>query len=110
MPKKDPQSFKNLRDVLLYLKEQGYKVSQSNLYKHGQESKIRPAPDGSYTLKAVKAYAATYLKTVATHRTEQADQLQQKYEKEKLKNIQIKNKLETRKLEIQEGKYILRAL
>ena len=106
----EPQQFINLRHVLVYLIERGYKVSESNLYKHGKESKIRPAPDGTYSLKAVKGYAATYLKTVGTHQTEQADQLQRKYEKARLLNMQLKNKQDALKFAVQEGKYILRNL
>lgn len=106
----EPQNFKNLRQVLVYLLERGYKVSQSSLYLHGKESKIRPTPDGTYTLKAVKTYASTFLRTMATHLTEKADELQRKYEKARLRNMQIKNKQDALKLAIQEGKYILRTL
>lgn len=105
-----PKQFINLRHVLVYLLECGYKVSESNLYKHGKEGKIRPAPDGTYTLKAVKAYASTFLRTMATHLTEKADELQRKYEKARLRNMQIKNKQDALKLAIQEGRYILRTL
>lgn len=102
--------FSNLRHVLVYLLERGYKVSESNLYKHGKEGKIRPSPDGNYTLKTVKTYASTFLRTMSTHLTEKADELQRKYEKARLRNMQIKNKQDARKLAIQEGKYILRTL
>ena len=106
----EPRNFINLRHVLVYLLERGYKVSESNLYKHGKESKIHPAPDGTYDLKSVKTYASTYLKTVATGQTEKADELQRKYAKERLCNMQIKNKQDALKLAIREERYILRTL
>lgn len=106
----EPQQFINLRHVLVYLLERGYKVSESNLYKHGKEGKIRPGQDGNYTLKTIKTYASTFLRTMATHLTEKADELQRKYEKARLRNMQIKNKQDALKLAIQEGRYILRTL
>ena len=106
----EPQQFMNLRHVLVYLIERGYKVSESNLYKHGSESKILPAPDGTYDLKSVKIYASTFLKKVATGQTKKADELQHKYAKERLRNLQIKNKQDALKLAIKEGQYILRTL
>lgn len=107
---KDPERFGNLRQMLQWLAKQGYKVSESNLYKHGKESKIRPDPDGTYSIKAVKDYAATWLKTRATYQTEKADLLQQKKETESLRGLKIKNKHEALNLAIKEGKYILRSL
>lgn len=106
----ESQSFINLRHVLAYLIKHGYETSATSLYRHGRQSKIRPAPDGTYDLKSVKIYASTYLKTVATGKTEKADELQRKYAKERLCNMQIKNKQDALKLAIREKQYILRTL
>jgi len=106
----EPQGFTNLRQVLAYLMVQGYKTSKSSLYLHGKQSKIRPAPDGTYDLKSVKTYASTYLKIVATGLTEKADELQRQHEKAKLLNIQIKNKQDALKLAIRQNQYLLRTL
>lgn len=50
----------NRRAVASYLRNQGYKVSQSNVYKHIQEGKLAARPEG-YVLADVENYAKLYL-------------------------------------------------
>jgi hypothetical protein len=61
-PAPTTQTLKNLLSVVRYLKEQGYKIGKSAVYKHQQEGKIRPNKDGVYALDETERYAATYLK------------------------------------------------
>jgi len=55
-------SFDNLQKVLIYLKGQSWKVSQSTLYKHNKAGLLKPEKTGQYLLASVESYAANYLK------------------------------------------------
>lgn len=59
-------SFPNRLAVLAWLKGNGWKISKSGIYTHCQEGKLRPDPDGTYTLTAVERYARTFLKRLST--------------------------------------------
>ena len=51
----------NLRQVAAHLLDQGWQVSQSTVYKHGREGRIRPTADGTYPLRDVERYATVHL-------------------------------------------------
>jgi len=54
--------FPGLPDVLEYLLEDGWKISQSTLYEHRDAAKIRAEPSGSFTLPSVQDYARIHLR------------------------------------------------
>ena len=100
--------FKNLREVVGYLREQGWKISQAGLYKHSSEGKIKSEKDGTYTVKNVLRYAKGFLTTRETKRKEDDEELQRRKTKLEiaLKDEQLKR--ERIKRMVDEGRYILR--
>jgi len=56
------QTFAALPDVLEYLLEDGWKISQSTLYEHRDAAKIRAEPSGGFTLSSVRDYARIHLR------------------------------------------------
>jgi hypothetical protein len=59
----DKDSLKNILAVVEYLKGlDRYKVSQAAVYRHRDHGKLRPQADGSFLVKDVDRYAATFLK------------------------------------------------
>lgn len=53
----------NILAVVAYLKGlERYKVSQAAVYRHRDHGKLRPQPDGSFLVRDVDRYAATFLK------------------------------------------------
>lgn len=85
-----------LAEVLEHLKDGGWKVTKTSLYRHAKEGKLVPEPGGAYSVKAVNKYARTFLKRQSTGKrvSEEVDGLQrQKLEKEmKLLDLDIQRK------------------
>ncbi|VFQ46892.1 helix-turn-helix domain-containing protein [Desulfoluna butyratoxydans] len=52
----------NPKAITAYLKEAGYKVSQSTVYKHRDEGRIPAQKDGRFLVKDVDRYAGMHLK------------------------------------------------
>ena len=50
-----------MKEVLPYLKEAGWKISQRTLYRHRRQGLLRPEPAGNFSRKAVDKYASNYL-------------------------------------------------
>jgi hypothetical protein len=48
--------------VLAHLTAEGWKISQSLIYKHKGQGKIRPGKDGTYTPKSIEKYASHFLR------------------------------------------------
>lgn len=55
------QTFKNILEVVSFLKGQEWKISKSTIYRHRDEGRLRPAKDGSYSVKAVEKYVRDFL-------------------------------------------------
>ena len=74
------ETLPNTAAVLDHLKEAGWKVTKTSLYRHQSQGKLLPQSDGSYTKYAVEKYAKTFLKQTSTGKRvgEAADALQQK--------------------------------
>lgn len=70
------QEFKNLTEVAAYLKEQGWKVSQRTVYRHGKEGLILPEKNGKYSRKAVEKYTR-FLKLKRTDEKKKTDELRE---------------------------------
>src|SRR3989304_759138 len=59
--------FKGLKEVLVYLKAEGWKVSKTSLYLHVSDGKLRPRKvDGQYEKRTIDKYAKTFLGLVGT--------------------------------------------
>jgi hypothetical protein len=102
------ETFKNLREVIAYLHGQGWKVSQSTLYKHQGEGKIKSEPDGTYVLKSILRYAKAYLTTREAKRKLDDEELQRKKTLAEINRIVELGKLARIKRMTEEGKYIIR--
>jgi len=101
--------FKNLTEVTSYLKNEGWQVSQSTVYKHGQEGKIRPDIGKAYSLAAVKRYANRFLVLAKTKQTISDEDLQRKKLMAETARVTEQAKLAQIKRMSEEGKYILRS-
>lgn len=69
----------NPKAIAKYLKEAGYKVSQSTVYKHKEEGRIPIQKDGSFLLSDVDRYAGLNLKKLDG--TSNPDQVQLQHNK-----------------------------
>jgi hypothetical protein len=83
-----------LADVLEYLKEAGWKVTKTSLYRQQKEGKLLPRADGAYTIKSVEKYARTWLKQQSTGKriSEKMDDLQRQKLELELSNLLLENK------------------
>jgi hypothetical protein len=100
--------FDNLRQVAAYLQEQEWKVSQSTVYKHAREGRLRPTAGGTYPVRVVDKYATTHLVQKETGDKVKASALQEdktRAEVEKLQEQALHAKIRRMALE---GKYVLR--
>lgn len=102
------QEFKNLTEVAAFLKEQGWKVAQRTVYRHGKEGKILSDPSGIYLLKAVQKYARLHLMMTDTRKKIRDDELQRNKTAAEVDKTQEQAKLARFKREILEGKYMPR--
>jgi hypothetical protein len=105
---KPKREFRNLREVAEYLKASGWKVSQSTVYKHGGEGKIRPNQEGVYSLKAVEKYAGIFLVRKETQQKIIDDELQRKKLLAEVEKLSEQARLARIKRLAEEGRYILR--
>jgi len=62
----EEKSFRNLKQVAIYLRGKGFKISKTQIYEHGKARKIKPRDDGKYYLLDVEQYAAEFLKSKNT--------------------------------------------
>jgi hypothetical protein len=95
------RTFPNLLAVIDYLKINNWKIAKSRAYEHQKEGKIKPQANGTFRLSDVEKYAATHLKrsdgktasgSLEKYAEEKA-RVELDKEKEKLKQIQHKNKM-----------------
>ena len=64
----DASDFKNLLEVLDYLKASQLQVSKSTLYRHREQGKIRAGADGCYAVRDVDKYARDFLRPAGAAR------------------------------------------
>jgi hypothetical protein len=102
------EKFRNLREAVGFLKSQGWKISQSTLYKHQGDGKIRAEPDGTYTLKNLMRYAKAYLTTQEAKRKVDDEELQRRKTQAEIRRIDEQGKYAKIRRMAEEGKYILR--
>lgn len=61
-PSPSDNAFPSLPDVLTFLQDEKWKISQSTLYEHRDAGKISAGSDGSFSLTAVLEYARIHLR------------------------------------------------
>lgn len=81
----------NIAHVLEHLKETGWKITKTSLYRHQAEGKLLPAADGTYEKKDVERYARAFLKQQSTGKrlSERTDELQRKKLERELRNLDL---------------------
>lgn len=93
-PAAAPESFTTQQAVVKYLVDQGWKSNDSTLSLHIQQRKLIPAPDGTFTLESVMAYAADNLvNNPLRSEKNEADDVNQKIKAEELRRQKYKNDL-----------------
>jgi hypothetical protein len=102
------ETFKNVREVVAYLKGQDWKVSQATIYKHQNEGKIKAEADGTYLLKSVLRYARGFLMLRQAKQKVDDEELQRKKTKAEIWRTEEQAKLGRIKRMVEEGRYILR--
>ena len=100
---------KNALEVAEYLKASGWKVSKSSVYGHVKQGKLRPDPKtGTFEVKNVDRYAASYLVREAVREKDKAEDLQQKKLKWEIARLEEQTRREQLKRMTEEGKLIPR--
>ena len=102
----EDDTFKNLLEVVAYLKSQGYKIAKSKAYKDAKDKQIRVQPDGSVLKRDADAYAKT-LKLLGDPLKGLEAAQARKAELEIRRTELIVAALEHEQ-EVREGKYLLR--
>ena len=100
--------FKNLRQAVQFLVENGYKISQSTIYKHQNEGKIRPDKGSVYTKDTVLKYAKRWLDLETTRQTIDTENLVRQKTMAEIARITEHAKLTMIRRMIEEGKWIPR--
>jgi hypothetical protein len=100
---------KNKADVFRFLVEEGWQISERTFYRHVSDGKLKKNREGWYTASAVKKYAETWSvrpsgKTVV----EEAEDLAAMKTRAEIERIQTTRSREQFRLEIEQGKYLLR--
>ena len=109
MTETNQQIFKNIRDVVKSLQTEGWKVSQSTVYKHRGEGKIKAEADGSFTLRNVTTYARNFLMLKDSKQKVADEELNRQKIKAEILRLEEQAKLAQVKRAIEEGKYIERS-
>ena len=101
----DEKTFRNLKQVSVYLRGKGYKTSKTQIYEHGKARKIRPRDDGKYYLLDVEQYAADYLKSKNTP-PQSSDVTQRRRNEAEAKKLEAQAKHWQIKAKVAEGAYV----
>jgi hypothetical protein len=104
----DPQRFRNMLDVVAWLNRNGFRIGKSAAYDHQKRGRIRADEDGSFSLEAVKRYAASLKKADGANAPDETVNLQQKKLAAEAKRITAQAELAELKVEITTGQYITR--
>lgn len=104
----DEISFKNIQEVVSYLQQQGWKVSDSTVYNHKRDGLISPNAQGRYLQKTVDKYAAQNLERLDGGRQDPGgdEDLQKQIKDAELRKVNAQaNKIEFEN-DIRRGRYI----
>ncbi len=101
----------NAKAITAYLKDTGYKASQSTVYKHRDEGRIPMQKDGTFLVKDVDRYASMHLKALDGSRpSEDAEQLQREKMEAETRKAKAQAKHWEMKTLVESGQYIDRDL
>ncbi|VFQ43493.1 hypothetical protein [Desulfoluna butyratoxydans] len=101
----------NPKAITAYLKEAGYKVSQSTVYKHRDEGRIPVQKNGSFLVKDVDRYAAMHLKPLdGSKMNEGMEELQKEKLQAETKKVKAQAEHWSIKTLVESGQYIDREL
>lgn len=102
---------KNIKAVVTYLNDAGWKASKSTVYRHHDEGKIRSEADGCFKTKAVEKYAKDWLKTKnGTGKiSKKISPLQNAKQAEETRRISAQADIAEMKAKILRGEYVERA-
>ena len=103
--------FDDINQVLAYLLQRGFKISQSGIYKHQKEGKIsKDKKDHRYLLAAVEKYAKSYLPLVATGKliADVAEVMQNRKLNAEIRRLEAQAEKEEFNLNVDKSKYIAR--
>ena len=96
----------NALAVAEYLKDQGWKVRKSAVYKHKKEGKLRCGADGTYLISEVDRYAQTYLKRADGSAPDKLEKLQQEKLHAEIEKTKAQARHWTMKAEVFTGAYV----
>ncbi len=96
----------NTLAVADYLRDQGWKVKKSAVYKHKKEGKLRCEADGTYRIDEVDRYAQTYLKRADGSASEKLEKLQQEKLHAEIEKTKAQARHWTMKAEMFTGAYV----
>lgn len=103
-------AFRTKKEAYEYLVGAGWKIGQSQFYKHCSQNYLRPSEDGTYAQKTVDKYAKTWLKQVATGQkvNERLDKMQEEKLEADLRASKFKMEEAEFNLGIRKNKFIPR--
>lgn len=106
-----PSAFSEKKEAYQYLLATGWKISQSNFYKHCAEGRLSPKKgSGKYTREAVDKYAGAYLKRADTGKkvADEIETMQRRKLQLELENQEKKNAKLDHELAVAQGRYVSR--
>lgn len=101
--------FKNVAEILPFLKSEGWVTSKTSLYRAIGNGKLRPNHKGIFELKAVQKYAITFLVKKKTRKKIADENLQRKKLEAETMRIEEHARLSHLRRLIEEGKYVEKA-
>ena len=100
--------FEDVKALLVYLKQEGWKISQRTLYRHIKGGLIRPGSDGRFSMQSVRSYTKAHLMAEGTVQKLEDEQLQRTKLKKEIELRDEEIKIRRIKRMIEEGKYFLK--
>lgn len=100
------RTFKNLNQAAAWLREQGWKISDSTIYNHHTRNLINPRADGLYHEADLLRYAQNTLKRKDGAGSEKLEALQERKALAEIERAEVQAAKMRLQQEILEGKYI----
>ncbi len=99
--------FRTRADVLRHLEAEGWKVSKSKLYRDVDDKLLQPEADGCFSLRAVEAYAESYLQYGGATEDDKGDEREARevrLERERLKARAAELDIELKEIRVNQEK------
>ena len=100
--------FSSIKEVLHYLKDNDWKISERTLYRHIKQGLLRPDSQKNFHIRKVKAYAKNHLLAAGAVQKLKDEHLQRTKLKKEIILRDEEIKIRRLKRMVEEGKYILR--